>query len=69
MFLFLQSHMDPVMLLYRENASVDAIVKRIMDEDEPFRSAGAASFRSESHCIWTVKRPEVCTVHSHSPYL
>lgn len=59
LFFFAQSHMDPVMLLYRENASVDAIVKRIMDEDEPLRSTGSESFRADSHCIWAVKRPEV----------
>lgn len=54
-----QSYMDPVMLLYRENCDVNAVVERIVSQDEPFESIEGKGDTPGSHHIWTVSHPAV----------
>ena len=52
--------MDPVVLLHRTSASVDAIYEKIMMEEEPFQVNNDASQESlAGNACWMIRTPEV----------
>ena len=51
------------MLLYRESSDINAVVDRIVSQDEPFESIDGDGDTPGSHHIWTVKDPAVSLLH------
>jgi hypothetical protein len=47
------------MLLYRESASVSALVERIVRTEDPFYNAGEDNAGSAAHTLWFVHKREV----------
>ena len=64
----LQAQIDPIMLIYRENTVIDAIIQRIMQEEEPFQEIVNSSSPLQPHCVWSVKCPEVASTYYVTVY-
>lgn len=51
-------YMNPVMLFHRDSESLNAVIERIMQRDEPFQKIASADC-VESHKLWMVNEVQV----------